>query len=350
MKLKSSGINSEQSLQELKDNAVEINYSQSSKDVDKPRVIFVLGGPGAGKGTQCEKLSYDLGMTHLSAGELLRAERQSGSSNGQLIESYIKDGKIVPVKITLDCLRKAMEMTSSHRFLIDGFPRNFDNVQGWMTHMTSVCDIESVIFLDCPQEELEKRLLHRGKTSGRTDDNIDSARKRFSTFHSETMPVVLHYEKEGLLVRVSGKQTREEVYAELRRNIEPFIVQDLLARTQELLDAISSNDWSVYEHLCASDISCFEKEAQGHLATGLQFHKFYFTTQPSSLRTQSTISQPHVRIMGTSAVVSYSRLLQIEQTDGKKETKVFDETRVWQLIRGKWRNVHFHRHPVVDKA
>ena len=240
-----------------------INIESSSKYVnDKPKVIFVLGGPGAGKGTQCAKLSHDLGMKHLSAGELLRAERTSGSSNGQLIESYLKEGKIVPVEITLNCLRRAMETEHSHRFLIDGFPRNWDKVQGWTQHMTEVCDVESVVFIDCPEGELETRLLERGKTSGRSDDNLESARKRFATFRSETMPVVLHYEQQGKLLRISGAKPVDAVYRELRGAIEPYISADILDRTQALLDAVARRDWAAYECLCDPSLTAFEDEAK----------------------------------------------------------------------------------------
>eukprot|EP01036_Dinobryon_divergens_P038551 gene38551-50629_t len=246
----------------LKDSSVPKVYMKKDGEFDKPKVIFVLGGPGAGKGTQCEKLSLDLGMTHLSAGELLRAERLSGSANGQLIETYLKEGKIVPVKITLDCLQRAMETGGSHRFLIDGFPRNWDNVEGWMAHMNNVCDVESVVFIDCPEVELERRLLQRGKTSGRSDDNLESARKRFQTFTTETLPVVLHFEKQGKLLRISGAQPIEVVYNELRTAIEPFIVTDLLERTQELLYAISRRSWEDYERLCDGSITAFESETK----------------------------------------------------------------------------------------
>ncbi|CAN0565377.1 unnamed protein product, partial [Ectocarpus sp. 12 AP-2014] len=96
----------------------------------KPPVVFVLGGPGSGKGTQCERLAKEYGYVHLSAGELLRQERASGSSDGQLIDDYIAEGRIVPVAISLALLRKAMETSEPHsRFLIDGFPRNRDNIE-----------------------------------------------------------------------------------------------------------------------------------------------------------------------------------------------------------------------------
>lgn len=110
-----------------------------------PKVIFVLGGPGAGKGTQCERLARDFGMSHLSAGELLRRERESGSADGELIENCIRNGVIVPVRITLSLLRRALETSACSRFLVDGFPRNADNLEGWDSTMTGVCDVETMI-------------------------------------------------------------------------------------------------------------------------------------------------------------------------------------------------------------
>ena len=102
------------------------------KKHDKPRVIFVLGGAGSGKGTQCAKLVENHGFVHLSAGDLLRAERDSGSENADLINKYIAAGEIVPVEITCGLIKTAMEKHGweKARFLIDGFPRNKNNRDG----------------------------------------------------------------------------------------------------------------------------------------------------------------------------------------------------------------------------
>ena len=91
--------------------------------------FFVLGGPGSGKGTVCAKLVADYGFVHLSAGDLLRAERASGSANAELINNIIMKGEIVPVEITVNLIKKAMEENgwSQTKFLVDGFPRNQDN-------------------------------------------------------------------------------------------------------------------------------------------------------------------------------------------------------------------------------
>ncbi|KAI0143591.1 adenylate kinase-domain-containing protein [Xylariaceae sp. FL1272] len=183
----------------------------SSKDVT---VIFVLGGPGAGKGTQCARLVDTYSFTHLSAGDLLRAEQdRPGSQYGSLIKDYIKNGLIVPMEVTIALLENAMRsaMGSSNRgkFLIDGFPRKFDQA---VKFEEAVCEAKFVLFYDVPEEEMERRLLERGKTSGRSDDNAESIRKRFRTFIETSMPVVEYYEKQDKVVRILGNVSPDEVY------------------------------------------------------------------------------------------------------------------------------------------
>ncbi|KAK4039261.1 adenylate kinase-domain-containing protein [Parachaetomium inaequale] len=185
-------------------------------------VLFVLGGPGAGKGTQCARLVRDYHFTHLSAGDLLRAEQdRPGSQYGQLIRDCIKDGAIVPLEVTVALLENAMRdaITSSgtKKFLIDGFPRKMDQA---LKFEEVVCPAKLVLFYDCPEAEMEKRLLERGKTSGRADDNADSIRKRFRTFIETSMPVVDHYEKEDRVVKVDSTSTPDEVYAATQEKLK----------------------------------------------------------------------------------------------------------------------------------
>jgi len=159
-------------------------------------VVFVLGGPGAGKGTQCAKLVEEFGFVHLSAGDLLRDERnRAGSQYGELIHNHIKEGKIVPMEITIALLENAMgeeKKRGHHRFLVDGFPRKIDQGQKFEE---TVCEAEFVLYFDCPEAEMERRLVKRGESSGRVDDNIESIRKRFKTFVSDSMPVIDFYGK-----------------------------------------------------------------------------------------------------------------------------------------------------------
>lgn len=157
------------------------------------RVIFVLGGPGAGKGTQCDNLiEHYKSVFHFSVGDLLR---NASGPQKEMIESYLVAGKIVPVEISLGLLEQAMKDASATSnggiFLVDGFPRNFDNVDGWRRIMSDCSDVLGVFVFDCPVEELERRILSRGETSGRSDDNIASARKRYVDFVSSMVKTFL---------------------------------------------------------------------------------------------------------------------------------------------------------------
>jgi len=180
-------------------------------------VLFVLGGPGAGKGTQCARLVRDYHFTHLSAGDLLRSEQdRPGSQYGQLIRDCIKNGDIVPMEVTVQLLENAMAETvaaapdgRTARFLIDGFPRKMDQATKFEE---VVCPARLVLFFDCPEAEMERRLMERGKTSGRADDNAESIRKRFRTFVETSMPVVDYYEKQGRVVKVDATPPPEEVF------------------------------------------------------------------------------------------------------------------------------------------
>ncbi|KKK22105.1 uridylate kinase [Aspergillus rambellii] len=199
-------------------------------------VVFLLGGPGSGKGTQSTNLVRDYGFTHLSAGDLLRAEQiRPGSEYGELIRSYIREGQIVPMEITVALLSNAMAAAASEasdeqekeqeekvdarakRFLIDGFPRQLDQA---VFFEATVCPSDFTLFLDCPEQVMEARLLKRGETSGRDDDNADSIRKRFRTFVQTSMPVVEAFAGQDKVVSVSAVGGVDEVYARIRGALE----------------------------------------------------------------------------------------------------------------------------------
>ncbi|KAM8930292.1 UMP-CMP kinase isoform 1-T1 [Pelodytes ibericus] len=194
---------------------------RSLSSVMKPLVVFVLGGPGAGKGTQCERIVQKYGYTHLSAGDLLRDERKKPDSQvGGLIESYIKEGKIVPVEITIGLLKKAMELTmkndtNKNKFLIDGFPRNEDNLQGWEKTMNGKADVSFVLFFDCDNETCIERCLERGKSSGRSDDNRESLEKRIQTYLQSTRPIIDLYEEKGKVRKVDASKSVDEVFSKV---------------------------------------------------------------------------------------------------------------------------------------
>ncbi|KAA1478813.1 UMP-CMP kinase [Dentipellis sp. KUC8613] len=199
-------------------------------DPTKISVIFVLGGPGAGKGTQCARLVRDFDFCHLSAGDLLRAEQDRPTSDfGELIRTCIREGTIVPMEVTIKLLENAMHNAlETHagigkgwedgkgRFLIDGFPRKMDQA---LKFEEDVCESSLVIFFTTTEEIMLKRLLERGKTSGREDDNVESITKRFRTYKDQTMPVIQYYDKLHKVAEIDSTASIEIVHAEASQSI-----------------------------------------------------------------------------------------------------------------------------------
>ncbi|KAJ8613026.1 hypothetical protein CTAYLR_004052 [Chrysophaeum taylorii] len=185
----------------------------------KFRVVFVLGGPGSGKGTMCARIVDRYGWVHLSAGDLLRAERKDPKSkDGELINEYIREGMIVPVEITLGLLKRAMEASGSTDFLVDGFPRNLDNLEGWETNMSDVA-VPAVLYLETTEAVMQDRILKRAnetKLAGgatRSDDNVDSIKKRFRTYINDTMPIIDKYKTDGIVHVVDSTPNPDIVFA-----------------------------------------------------------------------------------------------------------------------------------------
>ena len=198
----------------------------SNTQEGKPKVFFVLGRPGSGKGTQCTKLVNEHGFVHLSAGDLLRAEMARPESEyGKLIDDIIKEGKIVPVEITCNLIKNAMEAAgwASKKFLVDGFPRNKDNYDGWMKVMGEIVEVVYVLVFDCDEEELTRRIMDRAGTSGRTDDNIETLKKRFKQFVEEGMPIIEIYEKEGKVKNINGDQEIDQVTNDVKAALEGYL-------------------------------------------------------------------------------------------------------------------------------
>jgi len=209
-------------------------------DDKKITVICVLGGPGAGKGTQCAKLVQDFDFCHLSAGDLLRAEQHSGSSQyGLLIQNCIREGTIVPKEVTIKLLENAMRAQleknisgvgwggGQGRFLIDGFPRKMDQA---LKFEEDVCKSSLILFFTTTEEVMLNRLLERGKTSGREDDNVESIKKRFRTYQKDTMPVIDYYTKLKKVSEVDSSPPIDEVHATAHK-----IINELLESKQAVL-------------------------------------------------------------------------------------------------------------------
>ena len=188
---------------------------------DKYKVIFIVGPPGVGKNTQCDKLVEKYKLIHFGAGDLLRAEEKKDTEEGKLINSIISQGKIVPVKITCSLLKKAMDESGKKNiFLIDGYPRNQDNIDGWNEVFGDNYKLITSIILGCDEELLEKRLLQRAQHSGRSDDKVEVIKKRFKVYVEQSQPIEAKLKLMGPFIEVKADGTIDEVFQKISQQLD----------------------------------------------------------------------------------------------------------------------------------
>lgn len=182
----------------------------------KAKIYFVMGGPGSGKGTQCEKMIEKYGFAHLSTGDLLRDEVKSGSEFGKKLNDIMVKGDLVPIETVLDLLKLAMVKKvaagGTKGFLIDGYPREVSQANMFEAEVAP-CDL--VIYFEVSDETLTKRLLKRGESSGRADDNLETIKKRLKTFKDQTVPVVEHYKQKNRAVVIKAEGSIDEIFEQV---------------------------------------------------------------------------------------------------------------------------------------
>ena len=172
----------------------------------KQRLLF-LGPPGAGKGTQAQRLASREGLLHLSTGDLLRAEVQAGTPLGQEAEAVMARGELVSDALVLAIVRSRLEHHGGG-WLLDGFPRNLPQAEALEHLLTSLNQqIEQVILLELDDAVLIQRLLARG----RADDNAEVIANRLNVYREQTAPLITHYESQGLLRRLDGVGSIEAI-------------------------------------------------------------------------------------------------------------------------------------------
>jgi UMP-CMP kinase len=213
---------------------VVLHHYDPRQPCPRPNVVFVIGGPGSGKGTMCELAESQLGWTHLSTGDLLRAERETGGPTAATIEDFLTAGKLVPNEIVVTLLKNAMEtvtrMTGRNNFLLDGFPRSLENLEGWYEVFGREAELPTMLYFECPYDVLEKRILGRAKYTGRSDDNVESVKLRFDTFKAETLPTVELFKSKDRCIEVDTSQDRQAVYALVVNNLAEFTDKDFAVR------------------------------------------------------------------------------------------------------------------------
>ena len=190
---------------------------------EKRMIDFILfGPPGAGKGTQAQILKEKLGLTYVATGDLFRHHIKNQTELGKKAKAYIDKGDLVPDEITIDMIKEIIADPNARGFIFDGFPRTVKQAEVLDKLMADKdLIIDALLSINVPEEILIKRLLERGKTSGRSDDNEQTIKHRLDLYHSKTEPVKDYYKAQGKFYEIDGVGTVEEV-------------------NQRLLDVISS--------------------------------------------------------------------------------------------------------------
>jgi adenylate kinase len=185
--------------------------------------LILFGPPGSGKGTQSERLISRYGLKHLSTGDLLRSEIANKTELGLKAKSFMDRGELVPDEVVIGMIRSALDANPQAKgFLFDGFPRTkaqseaLDNLLGQRGEAINI-----VLALEVSEDELIKRLLNRGLTSGRPDDdNEDVIRARIAEYHKKTSAVADHYRLFDKVVGVKGEGTVDHIFNALSKEIE----------------------------------------------------------------------------------------------------------------------------------
>lgn len=185
--------------------------------------IILFGPPGSGKGTQAKSIVKKYNLLHISTGDLFRYEIGNSTELGVLAKSYMKKGELVPDDVTIGMLKNKVDANPDvEGYIFDGFPRNIYQSEALDRILEEKgIAVNTLLQLDVDDEEIVKRILNRGKTSGRSDDNDESIiRNRIEVYNEETAPVYDYYEKFNKSVRIDGIGSQEEIFDRLSTAID----------------------------------------------------------------------------------------------------------------------------------
>ena len=197
---------------------LDIFAKPNSKSRNSMINIILFGPPGSGKGTQANSIAEKYNLLHISTGDLFRYEIGNSTELGQLAKSYMNKGELVPDDVTIGMLKNKVDAYPDVAgYIFDGFPRNVYQSEA----LDRILDkkgqtVNALLQLDVDDEEIVKRILNRGKTSGRGDDNDEIIiRNRISIFNDETSPVYNYYDKSGKSTSINGIGSLEEIFFRL---------------------------------------------------------------------------------------------------------------------------------------
>jgi len=185
--------------------------------------LILFGPPGAGKGTQSEKLIDKYKLVHISTGDIFRGHIQQQTELGQKVNALIANGELVPDSITIAMLQEEISKTPDAKgFIFDGFPRTVAQAEALDAFLEDKGKVAGVIALDVDEDELRKRIAGRAKISGRADDAAEKLVKRIDEYFSKTIHVLPYYEAQGKLTKVNGVGEIESIFDELCTVIDRY--------------------------------------------------------------------------------------------------------------------------------
>lgn len=213
---------------------VVIHHCDPRQSCPEPRIVFVLGGPGAGKGTMCELAESQLDWVHLSTGELLREEQEKQGPLAASIRELLAGGNFISDDIVVRLLRSTMESvtrtTGKRNFLLDGFPRSMGNLEEWRRVVGEDAPLPAMIYMECPLDVLKQRVLGRARYTGRSDDNVEALEERFRRFKELTMPTVDYFRSIGRCHEIDTSADRQTVYRAVAECLSEFTDATAAAR------------------------------------------------------------------------------------------------------------------------
>lgn len=185
--------------------------------------IVLFGGPGSGKGTQSEKLIEKYGLHHISTGEVLRDHIKKETDLGKIAKKYIDEGQLIPDELMIQILDDVLEKEAKDKpgVIFDGFPRTIPQAEALKELLKKRNkELHAVVGLEVPDEELVKRMINRGKMTGRADDNEDTIKKRLDVYHNQTSPLKEHYKKQSKYVAIDGNRDIEKIFDSIVKELD----------------------------------------------------------------------------------------------------------------------------------